>query len=128
MRRKNTLGVLIGLNCLVVGQSVCGQGIILTDFMCDPTIVPDSYIVENLGGGHYNVFLINNNPGNWFEIHPTISGLVIENVVVQVPPGVALIRILEECEDPTTKIQDIWNISGSSSNLHALGLVDIDGS
>ena len=128
MRRKNALGVLIGLSWLMIGQSVRGQNIILTDLDCDPTIPPSSYIVEDLGFGHYNVFLIDTNPDSgWFEIHPTVPGLVIDNLIVQAPPFLAMIRIVEECDDPTTKVQDVWNIVGSSSHTHQLGLVQIDG-
>ena len=67
-------------------------GVIVTDEDCDPTIPPGAYQVVNLGNNHFDVYLLDlYKPfdDNFFEIHPTSAGVIIDNIFIDVtgPPA-----------------------------------------
>ncbi len=99
MRRKNRIAAL--LSCLVMTVSSYG-GVIVTDENCDPTIPPDAYLVVHLGDNHFDVYLLDlYKPfdDNFFEIHPTSAGVIIDNIFIDVtgPPAGAPVIAAVNC-------------------------------
>jgi hypothetical protein len=106
-------------------------GVYLTDNNCDPTIPPSAYEVESLGGGHWNVYLYDlYKPfdDTFFEIHGT-TGEIIDNIFIDVdgPPAGSpvIVRVLPDCNSPSSKILTVHNIIQTGTAETLLNLVNV---
>ena len=117
------ISILVG--CLIAGQSAYGQ-IYLTYANCGDDVRESDYEVVQVGPDEFDVFLLDNIPPQFFEIHSNTVGKILRNIYA-IPNGTILIRVAPDCVDDTIRIQDIGNIQGVEGQTHIVNLVDIAG-
>lgn len=106
----------------------------VTGNSCNPNIPSTAYQVVDLGFDHFDVYLTELYAPydySYFEIHPTITGQIIDHIYIDVegPPAGSpvVVRVLPSCNDPELKFEAVNNIIENADGEHLLNMVDVAG-